>query len=1118
MSNIAKETEEQIRKFQDNLRRQMRLEYFNRVRKPLIDKWEKLSESDKQFTRQWLKNRRVPHIDRLEPDALQRGYEYITSLKPSKNLKSDGTPQQKYDNSTGDKVFQMKHNIQAPQFLLSYMLTGVKPDLKHTSFIEAASEGFVEGAKMLTKVALDPVGLAIDVGEGVADKGLSFEALDKAEEDIKDYDIKDIATDVAINVATAGLLKVAAPAAKGVAKAVAKAVKKVAPKTGKAIETVVKKATKKATKKTIVPQVATREAEKEAEQKIIKSNLADVEKQLEQSKASLILESQLSAIESNSIYDKKYIDALEDMEKQIAQLEKNKILIRKQYADTLDEVEKKFLYEEGMTLGSGEIGAKHRKVFKFIELGYEKPNEREAIFNDFKEMGSPDYDFKGWRYDTSLSNEERAIFVNDELKTVHINNRGTQTSEDWDTNKKYLFGLKEKRYDRLVYAYESAHLRYGDYVIEGSGQSLGGAETQAIVDKFGTKDWLGEHTAVNPLTSPLLRARFTANALALGDESEKLASKLTTIAHSSDLPHNIGGSPYGQTITYDIPLDENKSWIKEAHKMSTLEDGEGVIKTIKYVSPNAIRKELTEDFIENLKYSPISITKPIDKIISTIADVDESDTTPTPKTSSVPSETTKTDIEETENGGVIEDVAITASSAGVGDLSSEQFTETGTIESVGFSVSSAGSSSLVGDSPHLETSDYKIKEIETVHNVDELIVKTLNLCELAYEPETGIEEGYYFLDSDQDVLFHKRESRMYIAFRGMLDGSVNFLVDEVGTESSQMLADYDLFDEILNGDRSELQAHAGIIDYVERKYYAIRQELRTFYHSIESVILCGDGIGGASAELFYYIYANDIRQARKVKVEKCVSYGAPRFILTPELYYTDKTEDLLRIYNKEDVIPFILLNRPVDDSVIPDGFQHVGTQMCLDGAETDHSANRFIARIIRSSSEIVSALFDVQAFAFIMSPSYQVIIMNCLIESMKSAKMGVGLTELQMKGLVGGVKRRIEEADTYEDKCEELRAFGIADYMLTQQPRDEEENIFLSLALACIVPVINPLPLTRETLNVSASSIGRYREDVEILIVREIEERLDITQDVETQIKAEFDPDQVADIIMSEIE
>ena len=60
--------------------------------------------------------------------------------------------------------------------------------------------------------------------------------------------------------------------------------------------------------------------------------------------------------------------------------------------------------------------------------------------------------------------------------------------------------------------------------------------------------------------------------------------------------------------------------------------------------------------------------------------------------------------------------------------------------------------------------------------------------------------------------------------------------------------------------------------------------------------------------------------------------------------------------------------------------------------------------------------------------------------------------------------------------------------------------------------------MTRETLSVSASSMDRYRDDVEILIVREIEERLDITQDVRAQVKAGFDPDQVADIILSEIQ
>ena len=186
------------------------------------------------------------------------------------------------------------------------------------------------------------------------------------------------------------------------------------------------------------------------------------------------------------------------------------------------------------------------------------------------------------------------------MKTVHINNRGTQTSSDWDADKKYLLGLKDKRYNRLVNTYEAAHLRYGDYVIEGSGQSLGGAEATAIVDTFGTKKWLGEHTAINSLTSPLLRARFTANALILGEDAEKLAGKLTTIAHTSDLPHNLGGSPYGQTITYDVPLTTS-SWVTEAHSIPTLKNGAGVIKKIKYVSPNVIRKELTADMLKNLK-------------------------------------------------------------------------------------------------------------------------------------------------------------------------------------------------------------------------------------------------------------------------------------------------------------------------------------------------------------------------------------------------------------------------------------------------------------------------------------------------------------------------------------
>ena len=195
-------------------------EHYKRVRKPLITKWGELSETDKKITREWLKNRGQPIVDSLPDDALFRGYEYMMSLKPSKNLKIDWTPQQQYDNSMGDKVFQMKHNTNAIDAFLSFLLTGVKPELKQTSFVESIADGIVEGSQILTKTALDPVGLGVEVVEGVVKEDVSFEALDKTEESVKDYDIKDIATDIVINVA------VAAPVVKGAAKVVGKAVKK----------------------------------------------------------------------------------------------------------------------------------------------------------------------------------------------------------------------------------------------------------------------------------------------------------------------------------------------------------------------------------------------------------------------------------------------------------------------------------------------------------------------------------------------------------------------------------------------------------------------------------------------------------------------------------------------------------------------------------------------------------------------------------------------------------------------------------------------------------------------------------------------------------------------------
>lgn len=584
----------------------------------LSDKWLNLSKNEKNYTLRWMQKRmgyKDEELLGLNEAALMRAHEYIQKLPSNDRVHgthklSDGTVVQNrtdlddHHADAGDLTSFRKTTHPREKFYY-YITTGDRPKKQNTGFFSAIADGATLGFQMLAKVGLDPVGLTVDVAEGIAEHGVGFKALKQAEKNLQDYDVKAIATDLAINAATAGAAAVVGKMVKAAAAPALKAAKKVAPQTVEAIEDVGKKLGMKTAKTTTTksPQDLARQAEKEIEiansfkqKQLYESTVAreEIEERFKK---------ELKALESESLNDPAYQRAIKEYDEAIVKLQNDKQFIRESAERQTDDIERKYTFEKGVKLDKGDVSEKHREAFEFTRMGYETPAQREASLIAEQETGI----LSGWKYEKNLSTEERAIYVNEKTKKIHINNRGTQTNADWEADKKYLLGMKDKRYQRLIFDYETTHTRYPGYVIEGSGQSLGGAEAQAIIDKYGTQEWMGEHTAINPLTSPMLRTRFTYNALLLGDEGEKLAAKLTTIQHSKDLPANIGGIPYGQRIVYDTDVETGDSLLDllgNAHKLDTL-DNRGTIKSVSYINPNKVRKELTAETIEGLKYSSI---------------------------------------------------------------------------------------------------------------------------------------------------------------------------------------------------------------------------------------------------------------------------------------------------------------------------------------------------------------------------------------------------------------------------------------------------------------------------------------------------------------------------------
>ena len=589
--------------------------------KPLADKWNNLTKNEKSYTLRWMQKRmgyKDAELLGLNEAALMRAHEYIHKLPSNDRVQGQNrTDLDDHHADAGDLTSFRKTKNTREKFYY-YITSGVRPKEQDTGFFSAIADGATLGIQLMAKVGLDAVGLTVDVAEGIAEHGVGFKALEKAQESLEDYDVEAIATDLAVNVATAGAAAVGGKVVKTVASKAVKAAKKVAPQTVEAIEDTGKKLGMKTAKPKQAPQDLARQAKKEKEIADSFEETRQYKSQIDREELEARFKKEMKALESDTLNDPAYQQAMKEYDEALQKLQNDKQFIRESAKRQAEDIERKYTFKKGMRLDKGDVSEKHREAFEFTRMGYETPAQREASLLAEQEQGI----LSGWKYDANLSTEERAIYVNDKTKKIHINNRGTQTDADWEADKKYLLGVKDKRYKRLIFDYETTHTRYPDYVIEGSGQSLGGAEAQAIIDKYGTQEWLGEHTAINPLTSPLLRARFTSNALMLGDEGEKLAAKMTTIQHSKDLPANLGGVPYGQRIVYDTDVESGESLMEllgNAHRLDTL-DNRGTIKSITYVNPNRVRKELTEETIDGLKYEGY---KPATAIFEAIAVDDE---------------------------------------------------------------------------------------------------------------------------------------------------------------------------------------------------------------------------------------------------------------------------------------------------------------------------------------------------------------------------------------------------------------------------------------------------------------------------------------------------------------
>ena len=182
-----------------------------------------------------------------------------------------------------------------------------------------------------------------------------------------------------------------------------------------------------------------------------------------------------------------------------------------------------------------------------------------------------------FKYQQSLSNKNTAVYIDPKSKKIHIAHRGSvELKEDW-LKSDALIGLgaesADSRMKDALKLYKQLHTKYPNFVIEGSGHSLGGGICTYVTSNLGTRSWFGAHQTFNGAQSPM--ATIMKLPKTLDPNKRKIFSqKLTHYRTHNDLvsmsPSAIGTTkhykpiknigPKAEILRAPIKIEKLKLW------------------------------------------------------------------------------------------------------------------------------------------------------------------------------------------------------------------------------------------------------------------------------------------------------------------------------------------------------------------------------------------------------------------------------------------------------------------------------------------------------------------------------------------------------------------------------
>ena len=395
---------------------------------------------------------------------------------------------------------------------------------------------------------------------------------------------------------------------------------------------------------------------------------------------------------------------------------------------------------------------------------------------------------------------------------------------------------------------------------------------------------------------------------------------------------------------------------------------------------------------------------------------------------------------------------------------------------------------------------YDKKEELEVTNIDELFVKTLELCEESYDFDSSYAVDKYFIMGNFPVLFNYEENNLFLAFRGT--DSISNIITDISTSSifgnRTKLQDYKIFNEILSAEHQKLTCHSGFLKELASYYQELRSEIDKYSETVNDVVFCGHSAGGALASLMYYVYVNDRNTKNKLDVSYTVTFGSPRWLYNNRTnieMYNQTCPNLIRVYNTYDIVSYLPFNKPaLFKTNIVNGFTHIGTPFPLDSNVEDLDLTGLILQILRGNKNKFDQIFinysideirKNDIIQFITSDKYLNLLGEGLMTCFEKGEVREDVSDEMILVVTQELLSNSKKILDYSLKCNLAKPYFINGILAENKigETEEQENITIAGVTGSV--------LGFQKMSIEAHRFPEYRKNIQILIKRELDYDID---------------------------